>query len=117
MSQILLTTFFLARDVVGFVVQIKSLPTPLKRRNFFAQTQCSAYAQYIIPILNLGGGTGVEIHSMSQVYHRTSAAQFRPQQNYRVYALLWGIHFLLGHAKWPPLPDCIQYQWRIQDFP
>ena len=20
-----------------------------------------------------------------------------------------GIHFLLGHAKWPPLPDCIQY--------
>ena len=21
----------------------------------------------------------------------------------------WGIHFLLGHAKWPPLPDCIQY--------
>ena len=39
----------------------------------------------------------------------TSAAQFSPQQNYRVYALLWGIHFLLGHAKWPPLPDCIQY--------
>ena len=39
----------------------------------------------------------------------TSAAQFCPQQNYRVCALLWGIHFLLGHAKWPPLPDCIQY--------
>ena len=38
----------------------------------------------------------------------TSAAQFSPQQNYRVFALLWGIHFLLGHAKWPPLPDCIQ---------
>ena len=39
----------------------------------------------------------------------TSAAQFSPQHYYRVYPLLWEIHFLLGHAKWPPLPDCIQY--------
>ena len=43
------------------------------------------------------------------LYHITSAVQFSPQQNYRMYPLLWGIHFLLGHAKWPPLPDCIQY--------
>ena len=42
-------------------------------------------------------------------YNVTSAAQFSPQQNYQVYPLLWGIHFLLGHTKWPPLADCIQY--------
>ena len=34
---------------------------------------------------------------------------FSPQQNYQVYPLLWGIHFLLDHTKWPPLADCIQY--------
>ena len=44
------------------------------------------------------------------LYFFTSAAQFSAQHIYfQVCPLLWGIHFLLGHAKWLPLPDCIQY--------
>ena len=41
--------------------------------------------------------------------YATSAVQFSPQHYYWVYPLLLGIHFLLGHVKWPPLPDCIQF--------
>ena len=46
---------------------------------------------------------------MDKDFKVTQVLRSLAQQNHRVYAVLWGIHFLLGHVKWPPLPDCIQY--------
>ena len=38
-------------------------------------------------------------------WNKNKCCAVQPQHYYRVCPLLWRIHFLLGHAKWLPLPD------------